>query len=313
MRSQCISRPCEHLLLADHRDVVLRLTQATTQALQPMHDARSIGHAPGVAVVRLRRVQRHVRAGLCSACSRSPGCSRHSASVARRTSGPAGHGVVVLRAGQLVGGAGLGELHPAAAPQAHRSGGSRQASKPTPLPTRPTLRAAVAEGHRDGVERLSGGHPDRCAQRAAVERELDDVVARQPEPLGRGGGDQHRVVPGELGERPRQLVQPAVVRELPVEHVRIEAEGRARGRRSAAGAAAGPASQSAAEAPVWPPAARCPGRGRRAARAPRNRRSRCRRAAASSGPSPGRTPICRSRRGRRPAARRQSGRRRAAR
>ena len=60
--------------------------------------------------------------------------------------------------------------------------------------------------------------------------------------FGRPGAHEHRVVPGQLGERPRQLLQPPVVREPPVSHVRIGTEhdlqpgqrGRGRGRRPGA-------------------------------------------------------------------------------
>src|SRR4029453_11577420 len=78
----------------------------------------------------------------------------------------------------------------------------------------------------------------RTANRASLVAELDDVaddlavLAAGPrrlvlglELLSGGGTDDDRVVPRELGDRLRQLLQPAVVGEAAVEHARVEGEG----------------------------------------------------------------------------------------
>ena len=59
---------------------------------------------------------------------------------------------------------------------------------------------------------------------AALQRDLDLVAVAHAEAHGRGGRDQHGVVPGDLGQRLGQLLQPAVVGEAAVVDGRVRRE-----------------------------------------------------------------------------------------
>ena len=94
-------------------------------------------------------------------------------------------------------------------------------------------RAAVAEVHGHGAVGVARQHPERRHDRAAAERELGElghVAARgllRLHAAESGGGlraHERHVVPGDLAERLRQLLQPAEVGEAPVEDGRIRAE-----------------------------------------------------------------------------------------
>src|SRR4029453_11981159 len=87
-------------------------------------------------------------------------------------------------------------------------------------------RAPVAEMHRHAVVGMPDDREHRTANRASLVAELDDVaddlavLAAGPrrlvlglELLSGGGTDDDRVVPGQLGDRLRQFLQPAVVGE----------------------------------------------------------------------------------------------------
>ena len=97
-------------------------------------------------------------------------------------------------------------------------------STPTPLPTRPAQRPAEAEVERHDVGRLARLDEDRQLDALPVRRDLHDVLVLEAEPLGRGGRDDRGVVPGQLAERLRELLEPAVVREAAVEERRVGPE-----------------------------------------------------------------------------------------
>src|SRR5262249_56631478 len=94
-----------------------------------------------------------------------------------------------------------------------------------------------AEGGEMQGEAVGGMADDleeRSADLAAAIRELDDVahdlsvlaagerrIFSVPEFRRRCGARDYRVVPGEARDRFRQLLQPAVVREAPVENSRV--------------------------------------------------------------------------------------------
>src|SRR3954468_14109217 len=91
--------------------------------------------------------------------------------------------------------------------------------------------------HGDAVGRMTDNREQRAANRAAVVFELDDVADdlsvlaalkrwrfRALQPLRSCRAHEDRVVPGEPGNRLRQLLQPPVVGKTAVENTRIETE-----------------------------------------------------------------------------------------
>ena len=76
--------------------------------------------------------------------------------------------------------------------------------------------AAVTEEYRDRIVRMARLNPYRAGNFLSVQLKLDDVFRFDLHPLRHFGADEHGVVPGELGHRLGQLLQPAVVGELAV-------------------------------------------------------------------------------------------------
>src|SRR5271168_2405949 len=63
---------------------------------------------------------------------------------------------------------------------------------------------------------MSGLNPDWAGDLLSIQFQFDNVFHFNLEPLGHLGTDEHGVVPGELGHRLGQFLQPAVVGELSV-------------------------------------------------------------------------------------------------
>ena len=130
---------------------------------------------------------------------------------------------MILRAGQLVAVAGLRQLH-----AGQDVGRCRRAQRVDveagAVADASGARAAVAEMKRQRVGRVPGRNPHRDAQRVVALPQLDDVAADERQARGGRRPDQRGVVPGELGERLRQLLQPGVVGEAAVVDARIGPE-----------------------------------------------------------------------------------------
>ncbi len=63
---------------------------------------------------------------------------------------------------------------------------------------------------------MSSLNPDWSRDLLAIEFQLDHVFCLQTHPRGHCRPDQHGVIPGDLGHRLGQFLQPAVVGELAV-------------------------------------------------------------------------------------------------
>ena len=152
------------------------------------------------------------------------------------------HRPVVLGARDAGGLAGLHDLEPARRPGglARAQGvGVEADTRPHPARAPP----AEAEVHGHGAVGVAGEDPQRGLHGPAAELQLGhlgEVPARRllgPHPAEGGGrlrADEGHVVPRDLRERPRQLLQPAQVREAAVEDGGVGAErdlepGRGRG------------------------------------------------------------------------------------
>ncbi len=149
----------------------------------------------------------------------------------------------------------------------------------------PAPRASVAEVQRDAVFGLAGQDDDGRVDLAAVERQGDDVLGGELQPLGGRRSDQRGVLPGQLGQGLRQLLQPSVVGELAVEDRGIGAEERDQRRvvvRRGLGVERRQQRRRGLESPSA--AARCRRRRRRGASGARSGRSRRQRPGPSSSP-----------------------------
>ena len=168
------------------------------------------------------------------------------------------HQVVILRARERIRARRcVDELDAARRTTSASAVRSALALKPAPVADVAGARAAVAEVHGDAVVGVAGDREQRAADRAAAIAQLDDVAddlsvlaalqrrrARRLERRGRRRADERGVVPGQLGERLRQLLQPAVVGEAAVEDGRVGAEDDLERRRRPAAAAAGVAARA---------------------------------------------------------------------
>ena len=84
--------------------------------------------------------------------------------------------------------------------------------------------ASVTEREAERKIRHARLRPDRAFDAAAVQGDFDDVAVLDAE-FARGlAADEHRVVPGQLGDGIGQLLHPAVVRVTPVVHFRVAIE-----------------------------------------------------------------------------------------
>src|SRR5262245_56275523 len=85
--------------------------------------------------------------------------------------------------------------------------------------------APVAQMDGYTIVGMTRHEPDRSVHDLLVLAQLDYVFVAEVEPLGRGGTDQHGIVPSDRGQRPRQLLQPAVVGKAAVPDRRVGTEG----------------------------------------------------------------------------------------
>src|SRR5262249_1381943 len=81
--------------------------------------------------------------------------------------------------------------------------------------------ASITEKQRDGFVRLSRCDPDWNLNAPSLRADLNDVLSRQPQALGRRGTDQRCVVPGQLRYRFREFLQPCVVCKTAVKNAGI--------------------------------------------------------------------------------------------
>ena len=86
------------------------------------------------------------------------------------------------------------------------------------------LGAAIAEENCDGVVGMSGLRPDRSADFAAIDIDLDDIAGVQAGLLRLVGTYQHAIVPAKIHDRLGRFLQPAVVGAAAVVDHRIAAE-----------------------------------------------------------------------------------------
>ena len=230
MRIQCISRPRAHLLLADHRDVVLGLAgdDAGVAADAGVQVDR---HAPGVA--------RRTGCGGYSVRSLA-GSSRH---LARRTSGSCrnslergrrGPGarpsmrVVLLRARPACSCSPVFATSTPRAEPRRVAGAQRVGVEADAVADAPGRACARSRGARvTAVVGLAGHDPDRrrrrCGRRVATarpRRSFCDARAARPSP----GSSSAALSQVSLVSGFGQLLQPAVVGEAAVVDGRVEAE-----------------------------------------------------------------------------------------
>src|SRR5215831_3799219 len=85
-------------------------------------------------------------------------------------------------------------------------------------------RASIPEVQGQRIERLARSEPDRDAQAAAALFQLDDITADETKPVGGTWCDERSVVPCELRQPLRQLLQPAIVGKPAIVHGRIGSE-----------------------------------------------------------------------------------------
>ena len=151
---------------------------------------------------------------------------------------PAFHAEVILRAGERIVVPGLldraagGSGSPESVGSAHRVGVETLVRSGVAR-----FLAAVSQRKDNDAIGLAGQPPRGGGDFAVRKRNVDDVrinlavlaatpgdVVRQLQLLRRLGADQRGIVPGELGDRLRQFLQPAVIGEAPVVDARIGAE-----------------------------------------------------------------------------------------
>jgi len=84
--------------------------------------------------------------------------------------------------------------------------------------------AAVSKMEGQRVRRLAGRQPHGNEKRAPPLFQFDDVAADQAKTIRRGWRDQRGVVPRQLRQRLRDLLQPGVVRKAPVVNGRVGSE-----------------------------------------------------------------------------------------
>src|SRR2546425_691067 len=225
----------QHFGFSYHRNVVLRL--AADDARVAADAGIDIDrHAPLVAFVLEVGVQRdRLRRRFVAFVNRlrvvhvlvSRDRAHHAAAF---------HQVVILRAREGILLAGVDDLDAGPVPQrvgrANRVGVEARAGARMASP-----HAAVTEMHGDAVVRVTDDREHCAANRAPLIPKLDDVaddlsvLAAGPggfvlgfDFLGGRWAHDDRVVPRQLRDRFRQLLQPAVVREPPVKDARVVAK-----------------------------------------------------------------------------------------
>ena len=86
------------------------------------------------------------------------------------------------------------------------------------------LAPPVAEEDGGRIVGVPGQDEDRSLDRAAAVAQLHHVVCLQVEAFGRGRAEQHRVIPGQLGQRLGQLLQPGVIGKSPIPDAGVRPE-----------------------------------------------------------------------------------------
>ena len=298
------SRGCARPASLPTTGMLFSAWQAMMQAPQPMQRGEVDGHAPAVLLLRVvdrsqgGRLRPAVLVQLAPGASGSSGASRASA-MARPSMEKCSW--VVTQVG-LAGRSG-GARRRSRTRGRRRCGGRRRRSR-SPRATAPVTALAVAERERHGVVGVAGDHHapavDGRGRRSASSTSSPIGHAEAP---GGGGRELGGVVPGELGDRVGQLLQPGVLGEAAVEHPVVERRSRPRGPRPREPAPAAPRPPGPGRARAARPGPRSPPRARRRARSSRRYRSRRRRRAPASPRARRRGRPCRPRRGTRPGAR----------
>ena len=224
MRIQCISRPRSTCSLPTTGDVVLG--DAGRDARRAAGADRLVdGHAPRVALVCVRGVHRE---GLRRRLFPHVLGERRLLVVLleRRGAddGAAFHRVVALRRGNQDRSRRTGGPRRRCRSTAHRRCGSRSRCSRRRCP-----RARARWRPRPKYTVTASATCPGCTHTAAssvpaLPRDLDAIAVADLQLRRRRGRDQHGVVPGDLRERLRQLLQPAVVREAAVVDRRIGCE-----------------------------------------------------------------------------------------
>ena len=131
------------------------------------------------------------------------------------------HAAVVLRRRERVGARELGEF--GAAVEAWCFGASEfERVEPNARTDATRLRAAITERQGDHAVRHAGENPDGKLERAARVVDTDRILVLETERFRCLRAHERGVVPGQLGERIRKLLQPPVVCEAAV----VKREGR---------------------------------------------------------------------------------------
>ena len=233
------------LLLADDGDVVLRVAgdDAGVAADAGVHVD---GHAPGVLVVDIRREHALVGLGILAALALvgeigilfkllergvaddAPGLGLVGLKGMGPSAGAAGQlrtvvVVVALGVGELVDVGGLGDRRPGGEQRrGRRTDRVGVEARPAADPSR--LAASVAEIDGDAVVGMAGNDQNGGLDLLAVQRDLDDIRLLELVFDQSGVADQRGVVPGEVGDRLGQLLQPADIGVAPVVERGIRAE-----------------------------------------------------------------------------------------
>ena len=220
-----------HFGLADDRNIIFR--QACDDA-GIAADARVDvdGHAPGVTFVFEARVKRALRfvvmlalgeVGFLPILLQSRGAHQiapfHAVMELRASQGILRADFTDLRSGPITGRIGSANrigIEAGAVADLSRAG------------------AAVAEMQGNALVGMARNDPSRSAQASPFVAELDEIgeypavlaaagadLIGQTQPLGSFWTDESSVVPGKLGQRLRQLLQPTVIGEAAVEKRRI--------------------------------------------------------------------------------------------
>src|SRR5580704_9844422 len=125
------------------------------------------------------------------------------------------HRLITLGGGEVVDVSGFADGHAAGEPRGG-AGAERVSVESLGGADAAGALAAVAEKNGDRVVGMAGLNPDGAGDFFAVQFKLDHVFRGNLQPVGHLGADQDRVVPGELGHRLGQFLQPAVVGKLSV-------------------------------------------------------------------------------------------------
>ena len=133
---------------------------------------------------------------------------------------PSYHRMMALRGDKLVASAGFAYLQAAGKPRL--AGGTQRISiEPECAAHLAGAGPAVAQMHRNRLISLAGVDPNRRGDRRITQAEFDNVAIVQCQSLRRARADQCRIVPGHLGQRFRQFLEPGVVSEAAIPNRRI--------------------------------------------------------------------------------------------